>query len=443
MQIQNIKPSVAPAGRIELCGLDFVGGYRYYEGLRFFDAGLDPARFREALAKMVNAYPLLGGKLVQDGARLFIDYDGPGILYAEAYVDAPCPAFGPGIPQINQRNLFLPKPTLPAEPMGRREPPFGKPLMLHKLTRFADGRYVLGCTTCHVLCDATAIGASFEDCYRFYSGEPIPGDATFSRDALISLGDPDATMPTSKSGLTVGEVTPDSIRLKYFESNYAAFSISAEQRRLLETLVSRARSRGKTFSWNDLIHALFHKCFAQALPDSQEEVAANLAYDIRRIKGLETPANYCGNAVLHRWLQLPRAEVVAMSITDLAMRFAEFGVPDPLGARQDIGFLQREYLAGRFNEVGLLTHVQPPIGPGSLIINNLSAAKHTQQAFGGHALWTDLAINEPLPVRMVIIYPDVGGGMTSLMILSSDQVEPFRAAWERNLQELIRSASDL
>jgi hypothetical protein len=433
----NIKPRRSERVRTELCGLDFVGGFRYYEGVRYFDSRLDADRFREALMTMVDKYPLLAGTLVREGGRLFLDSDGPGVSYAEEVVDAPCPDFGPGIPQVNQHRLFLPKPTMPMAPGAPPQPPYGKPMLLHKLTRFADGRFALAGTTCHALCDATAIGISFDDCYRHYAGLPLGGEPVFSRESLVSIGDVGATEPSAKSGLTVGETTPATIRFRYFNPQYFSIRISIAQVQAGRSVVSALQAKGVQVSWNDLLHALVLKTFAETLPPGQTDVAANLAYDVRRMKGLSSPQNYCGNAVLHRWLRLGRERAADSSWADLASLFADFGAPDPDSARQDIGFLHREYLAGRFNDLGLLTHVQPPLGHGSIIINNLSAARHTQQDFGGLALWTDLAINEPLPVRMAILYPDPHGGLAMLLILSPEQVQQFREAWNRNAHALL------
>jgi hypothetical protein len=433
MQSWSIKPSVACSGRVELCGLDFVGGYRYFDGLRFFDERLDLERLRQALTLTVTRYPLLAGSIVEEAGRVFIDLDGPGVSFAVEERAEPCPMFGPGILQINQPSLFLPKPMLPAMPSASRTRAFGQPLLLLKVTRFSDGRYALGGTTCHVVGDATSTGMWFEDCYRYYQ-RTDPGPAPeFSRQTVTGLGMADACEPSAKSGLAVGQLPLEVIRTAFFDARYTCVSVSGAQRAILQSL---AASSDAGITVNDLLHALLMKSFAQVLPAAQEQVAVDLAYDIRRIRDFAMPANYCGNTVLHRWLRVPRTEVLRLSALDLGLHIRAFGKADSASARQDIGFLEGEYRAGRVNEVGILTNVQPPLGPGSLIINNMTASPNTQVTFGGLALWTDLAINEPLPIRMAMMYPDLNGGLAIILILSPEQLAPFPVAWTRALEEL-------
>lgn len=434
MQTWSIKPATPQQGRIELCGLDFVGGYGYFDGVRFFDRRLDVERLRDAMARTLDRYPMFGGTLLEEHGRVFIDYDGPGVSFALEESDQPCPPFGPGVPQVNQQHLFLRKPTKP-DTVGPWLRPFGKPLLLLKLTRFADGYYALGGTTCHVVGDATMTGNWFADCYRYYCGQESGPTPVFSRDTVTALGDPAANGPSAKSGLSTGEMpTLEALRNLFFETRFACVAVSAQQRAALDSVAADTRAAGVNV--NDLLHALLLKTFAQVLPESQTELAADLAYDIRRIKSFEMPANYCGNTILHRWLKLPRRDVAGMSCIELAGRIRAFGKSDPESARQDIGFLEREYRSGRLSDTGIMTRVQAPLGAGSIIINNLTASPVTTSTFGGLALWTDIAINEPLPIRMAIMYPDLKSGLAIVLALPREQAEAFPAFWARCFEEL-------
>jgi len=434
MQTWSIKPAEPVQGRIPLCGLDFVGGYRYFDGVRFFDERLDVDRLREALARTVTRYPILGGTLQQEDGRVFIDLDGPGLTFALESSAVACPSFGPGIPQISQPQLFLPKPTAPRRPGGPLEPVFGKPMLLLKLTRFSDGRFALGGSTCHMLSDAITIGTWFEDCYRYYSGrEPGPAPV-FSRDTLLQHGDMTAECPSARSGLELRERTVDEIKSLFFIARFASVNISPEESAVIDWIVGE--SGGTLFNRNDLLHALLMKSFAAVVPESEPNVAIDLVYDVRRIKSFGIPATYCGNAVLHRWFTLPRTEVLETPIESIAARIRAFGKSDPESARQDIGFLQREYLMNGLTDAGVLPRVQAPLGPGSLIVNNHSASPNTRVTFGGLALWTDLAINEPMPIRMAMLYPDLHGGMALMLVLAHEQVDRYVEAWRRCLNEL-------
>jgi hypothetical protein len=434
MQTWNIRPSHPPAGRVALCGLDLVAGYRYFDGIRFFDSRLDLQRLQDALKKTIDHYPLLAGQLVEEAGRLYIDFEGPGVTFAVDEVGGACPAYGPGIPQVNVQRLFLPKPMGPPQPNDKRQP-IGKPLLLLKVTRFSDGRFAIAGASCHVLGDATAMGRLFEDWYAFYKGATSIEPPEFSREPVIALGAAQADTPSVKSGLGVGEPTVQEMQDRYFEPQYESVSMAASQRAALESMLESARDSGITM--NDVVHALLLKSHACAIPESQTQVAASLAYDFRRVRSFSVPRKYFGNAVLQRWLKLSRAETVAASCMELASRFMEFGRQDAESARQDIGFLQGEYRSGRVSRGGNLSHVKLPLGPGSIILNNLSLSLSGKFDFGGMELWSDFAITEPLPVRMAVVHDDHQGGFSVFLILPKEQVTAFKKAWAEGIDELI------
>jgi hypothetical protein len=436
MNTWNIKAAPPRIGRVDLCGLDMTG-CRYFDAVAFFDGSLDVERLRESLTRAVTRYPVLAGTLAREERRLYIDLNGPGVPFHYEEVNVACPPFGPDIAQVNIPQLFAPIAARGPQPEDPR--PLGKPLVLMKLTRFADGRYALGISTCHMMCDGRGVGRWINDWDRYYSGEEISDSAEFTRDRIVALADPAAGTPSANSGLLNRTVSAEEIRDRLFDPRYTILPVTLEQRTALVALA--ANHRGAGLSEHAFLHALLLKSFAHACPPTLTHVAAVLPYDLRLIKGLDMPANYCGNATVQRLLRLPRAAVIDAAYLDLAAKMLEVTKPDPASARQDIGFRHGEYVAGRMTDYGTLTNVQLALARDTIMISNMAqASRHMDSPFGGSFVWTDMAINQPLPVRSAWIHasPSRSPGYRITLILPEEQVTPFLAAWEMGMAELSR-----
>jgi len=436
MDTWNIKATPPCSGRVDLCGLD-LGSSRYFDAVAFYDASLDVDRLRDALARTVTRYPFLAGTLAQEQRRLFIDLNGPGIPFEYEEANTPCPPFGPEIAQVNIPHL-IPHVTSRG-PQSQDPRAFGRPVVLMKLTRFADGRYALGIAMCHAICDGTGVGRWLNDWHRHYGGEEISDPPEFSRDRVVALADPAAEAPSMNSGFLNRAVSMDEIRDRLFEPRYTLLPVTVEQRVALVGLA--ANHLGTGLSEHDFLHALLLKSFACACPATMTHVAAVLPCDLRRIKGLDMPGNYCGNAVTQRLLRLPRAAAIDASYPELAGKLMEVTKPGPASARQDIGFRQREYVSGRVTDYGTLTNVQLALAKDTLMISNMAQASNTMPSpFGGTMLWSDMAINEPLAVRSAWIHANPGQkpSYRVWVVLPEEQVEPFRTAWEAGIAELMK-----
>jgi hypothetical protein len=259
------------------------------------------------------------------------------------------------------------------------------------------------------------------------------------RDRIVALADPAAGTPSANSGLLNRTPSPEEIKDRLFDPRYKILPVTLEQRTALVALA--ADHLGTGLSEHSLLHALLLKSFAHACPPTMTHVAAVLPYDLRLIKGLDMPANYCGNATVQRLLRLPRAAVIDAAYLDLAAKMLEVTKPDPASARQDIGFRHGEYVAGRVTDFGTLTNVQLALARDTIMISNMAQASRAMDSpFGGSLLWTDQSINAPLMVRSAWIHasPSPKPRYRITLVLPEEQVAPFLAAWEMGMAELIR-----
>jgi hypothetical protein len=437
MKVARLTPP--RTGRMELCGLDVVGG-RYLESLATFGPGLDVERLKDALVRSLDLYPFLAGRLVREDKRLFIDFDGPGVQFAYEESEQPCPPWGHGFTQGNVSQLFLPLPSRDMSAPDRRVQ--GHPLLFAKLTRFADGHYTLGMSVSHTVCDSTASTRWFTDVSHLYSGEEITEAPEFSRESVLRVADPATEQPSPASAFTTAPRDRLSSPDWHLAPVYSTFVLTDELR---GTLISTAaREHSLAISEHDLLHALVLKSFAYSTLRTMTYISVVLPYDARRTRDLGIPASYVGNAALLRILNSSRASVIDTSFTDLAARLADIAKPTAADARRDIGFRQHEYAAGHTDEFCNLTRAHVPVGEGTFRLNNMAYRSVQRPAlFGSTLLAVDLAIIDRLALCSAWIFGNTGRKDSHRMcvVLRGEQVAPFRAAWEDGITHLVAQSA--
>lgn len=422
--------SNAAGEKVELTGLDLNAGFCHFDIAHVFSQELDTDRFREAVNRTVGRYPMLGGKLVKENGRLFIDPDGPGVVFSvEESGEAP-PKFGPGYFPIDKQDVF----HASAPPsLGRV---MNAPLTQIKMTRFVDGTCVMGMSFRHFLMDAYSESRLIEDIRRNYFQEPAVSDTAHSRAGIVARGKRGATAPSQSSGaqLLPGQVFDPATA--FIQPHPFSVYLTAEHRVQCAEIAQALKSENVSF--NDVLHALIFRAFVNADTRSTECVHANMAVDTRWMEGLGVPRNHFGIGVLHRTLSMPRSDALAGNVKDLARRFRDFGVGDPESAAQDIGFYQQQYESGRYNDMGFYTNVLPSLANGGLFINNCSLIPTLMNEFGGLGRWMETALIEPLNIRFAFAMSDCQGGIPIRMVLSQDEAERFPVSWRDVLGDFLQ-----
>src|SRR5262249_27660391 len=155
--------------------------------------------------------------------RTFVDLDGPGLQFAFEESQEPCPPWGHGVSQAKIPHLFLPIPARDPAQQDRRVQ--GKPLLYAKLTRFADGHYVLGISMCQIVCDGKGATRWFADVHRLYTGEAITDPPEFMREPVVALADMDCEAPSQGSGRLNRPIAHTEFRERFFEPVYTYFAL--------------------------------------------------------------------------------------------------------------------------------------------------------------------------------------------------------------------------
>lgn len=423
MQKWTLKP-LQRSGRVELCGMDLIGGAHLFQSLKFLGPGLDRGRFREALAKTVEQHPLLAGRLVKDSQRLFIDLDAPGVSFEYQELDRPCPRYGVDAYPFVLDDLY-PQHQITADVTSA-------PLYAARLTRFSDGLYAYACNESHLVKDASGGAVIMQDLQKSYAGEPT-SPAVFHRGELIANGSGGQAGPSAVSGISMAPIASLDMAKAFITPKLGSVTITPEQR---EQLVNAARRLGVSF--NHLLHALMFRTFALTSPRTAEPLHANIAIDLRYIKGLNLPQRYLGNAVLQRSLPMSWEEAAESDWSALCKRFADPRLSALDGIAQDIDFYQRCYEQGEYTDTGALTNALSPVMNGGFFVNNATTWSYSLGSLGGLAEWAELILLGSIGIRMGLAFVvDPEGTIVVRLVLPEQQLARYKSCWRERVASLI------
>lgn len=415
MQEWILKPGHAH-GRIELCGMD-LGLLMHMPYVFFFDDTLDPDRLRRAVATALDSYPVYAGKVVKESGRLWIDLDGHGVKFEYAESDGLPPRYGPDVFPVAADGLL---PNLP-----RQVDHTQTSLLMIKLTRFADGSFAFGAYASHLAGDGSSTMFFYDDVGKCYRGETTVAPV-FTRTALVANGDANATEPSTVWGLVKGAPSPNAKRSQT-EQDFGSFVMSAEERARLSRLTATFKKRT---SINKLLHALMFRAHALSHQGTDEILRANLHMDVRYLKGIHMPRKYCGNAFLHRTLSFTRDEATQSSWEHLCERFGDPDIYDPKLVARDIGFRQRCYEQGQYDDRCALSDYTFLVSDGSLFINNLSHLSRHAFTIGGLASWSGAVFTDYPRARMCKAAPmELDGTVRVELILPTEQLGRYQERW--------------
>jgi len=421
-----LKPSQNTQGRVELCGMDLIGGLGHIPALWFFDSTLDPERFREALAKAIEYYPMYGGKIVEESGRLFVDYDGHGVHFEYMESDAPCPQHGPDVFPFDATGL-IPRTIVTPDRSG-------SVLYSSRLTRFADGRYIYATCESHLLRDGAGLACFTQDLNDIYMDRLIEPPVT-DRAALIETADLSAERLSDVAGSI--DMTQPSQRVAdvFIAPELGSVMLPSEgRRRLVETAKSIDPVRG---SFNKLFHALLFRAHTMSRQNPAQKLHANLMLDVRRVKGIAIPDRYFGGATLQRTVEIPLRDALNGPWPDLYQCFNDPGLSNPASVAQDMGFMQQCYLKRRFNALYSLMDYIPPTANGGLLINNATHLPNAALRFEGLATWTESILTDRIKIRMAKpMPPDSHGNMAVRLVLPKHEMDRFEACWKECLADL-------
>ena len=296
MQEKNLKLAGVEHSKFELCGLDLMFGFHYTDVVIFLDGGFDIARLEPSLFEVLKKIPVLGGRFSKSNEGIVLDTDGPGLQLTFVNSTQKALPFSESFSPITGYDLFNPGPNLANVPLSQWL------LMTIRVTTFSDGVHSIGIRYSHAVLDGTSFFTFLMAWSTVLKGFPI-GELQYSRQPLLDFAKLAAAVPSEQSGLQLASGQTEIESPQFFTTEFGVIKNSADTYHQLVNLVKEQFR--DVISPNDLMHAMVFKAYALSSQEPDEELArANLAFDIRRVKGSNFPFSYFGNAVLLRTLKL-------------------------------------------------------------------------------------------------------------------------------------------
>lgn len=399
METWYIKPTHFEP--IELCGLDFTGGYYFFEGTHFIPY-LDVDRFFDALRLVISVYAPFAGSVSQD----HMIKPGPGIAVGYQELSQPTPTYGPNLEASYQKDLLFPRPSYKL--------PVDEPLLYLKLTKFSDGQFALGSTISHLLTDVSGHVAFYADLFKIYHGQK-PSAPTFSRAPLVQSLIDEFPFPIDHEE---DPISGDSV--------IHHLNITKGERNQLKKHSSDV---------GNLLRALMVKSFAQIQPT--KKITVLLPYDGRFVPGLGVSKQYRGNCTLSRHLSFDIEDVKRETVLDTAKRFKSYGPPSANDARKFISELQSRYINLGLNKSGIVNGtIAHDFKRGCFKINIATPASIASVSKGLIA-WSDFVLEGQRLPNSSLVLKDANGGLDVSVILPKDQILDFSSEWSRLVSGLI------
>lgn len=414
---------------LALSGLDLLFGLHYSDTVFFLRPGLDPEVLKSSLVRTSAQIPLLGAQLVLENGQLMFSTDGLGVLFEREIADIAAPPHDDATFPIAGYDFFCQVP----QPSSGGNAPW--PMLMVKLTTFADGITAIGIRHNHVIMDGTSF---------FYFlltwNQNLLGDTgmalEYSRTALTALGHAPDGLPSANAGIPVRDGQLGRRPEQFFDNTFFTCFLAGADCDRIAALIPESAG----VSINQVLNALLFKAFVQASAQPDEAPAfANLPFDIRRIKGMQFPANYFGNAVLLRELASTHGAVRAAGVLELARRFKAVGNPTAADARRDIGFYQQQFERCAFGPNGAYNEFASVLSNGGLYINNMLTLRHQPlDLFDGAALGSGPVLPPQFGIRLAMLIPNARHDILIRMTLEPNHATRFRDLWPELIERTLR-----
>ena len=431
MQSQFLKSIGVEHQKYPLSGLDLVFGFHYVNTVCFLDKDYDISALEPAMQETINRIPVLAGKIIKENGQLVLDTDGAGVQFSYEVADQPAPEHDERIFPLSGYDFFNPIPQAFNVDISEL------PLLSIKITTFSDGIKCIGISHNHAIMDGASTYA-FLCAWTGYMEGVESKPLIFSRDTVTQLADNTARLPSRTSGIAV---VNDQVVLApptFFQNPFHTIDINDEYRHLGELIKARSKH---AVSINHLIAALIFKAYGLSSAEDDVRLARlNQSYDIRIIKGAELPANFFGNAVLFRCLEMPFGELRSLSILSLVNKIKEAAQSVLENTPQDIGFYQSQYEQGAYNKAGVFTGFPTIMGNGGLYLNNLVhflSESEWPGFFGRKQIRGDIVLPQLFGVRTAIVSPNRKSGVLLRLALENYQAPAFEKAWSQLVSEVL------
>ena len=364
----------------------FTGRGAYPIEFVFAYAGtIDAARLEESLRTAIDAFPPVGSRFVHcgDDTLAFERWDGGCTFHVAASAT--------DFDETEPKTLFL-------DPVDGRE---GEPLGRVLLTRTPRG-CVLGFSLSHAVADGYGYFQFLTSWARLFRGEPV-APPSHARGALVpGLGAaPDAGQGTG--GVFRAGLRPEVDRAHLRVSRHLL------SRAELSALHGEAQAESPIrLSHNDSAAAWLWRTYLVDWADADPslETYVSCPVDFRRLLPAVGPA-YFGNAVALATASIPRGELAAAALGDLATRVRRaVDAVDAAAAERSLLELERLRRAEGLGAMEACHVVHPRQG---LLLTNLSRLPVPEVAFdAGPPVAFDILTPG---VRGAVALPAAGGGL--------------------------------
>ncbi|HYN42110.1 MAG TPA: acyltransferase [Thermoanaerobaculia bacterium] len=352
-----------------------------------YDGTIDAGRLEESLRRVLTAFPPAGSRFVRlpDGSLAFEPYEG-GCTFRVAqsptdYADT------------ERKTIFL-------DPVDGRE---GEPLGRVLLTRTPNG-CILGVSLSHAVADGYSYFYFLSSWARLFRGEPFP-PPSHAREALV----PPFDGPTKAPGfLDAGGLFRAGPRPEVDRAHLRIDRHVLSRAELVAMHEEAQAGNPVRLSHNDTAAAwLWKKCLVEWTdPDPSLDTYLSCPVDFRRLHPA-VGSTYFGNAVVLATASIPRGELAAAPLGDLATRVRRaVDAVDTEAVRRSLLALERLRRAEGLGAMEECHVVHPRQG---LLLTNLSRLPVPEVAFdAGPPVAFDILTPG---VRGAVALPEPGGGI--------------------------------
>ena len=379
---------------IPLTGNDILTTTATVRRLIAFNYVLDGGALKAGLKKSLLDFPVLAGRLKEDGdGKSYIALNDHGLLFEVDDINRDVPAFGKtSLLKPHARRLSV---RLSLNPTNKN-----KPIAGIRVTRFRDGT-VVSFSSVHVLCDGTSAWMFLNN----WSEQVRYGKSTIKPDLdrtqLVRLGEES----NCKEGYFENRFTHidgwqktklyGKVLIDYLGTSNIVYHIPEDYLKRKKREVMQKLGDGEWVSTQDVAAALIVECLNHVLPGDSGEVSS--FYNLRGVDGLGVKQTFFGNAVIGRtWSQTREPDQLARIAWNLRRRKKAI-TRDNVGA--DLGFLERERQRGTAHSL-VQSSVHSSFHHG-ILINNYSRFPIYSVDFGkGPPVWSDYPA---LPMQQLAI----------------------------------------
>lgn len=356
-----------------------------------YGGAIDAGRLEESLRKAIEAFPPVGSRFVRldESSLAFEPYEG-GCVFRTA-------ASPTDYAETERKDVFL-------DPVSGKE---GEPLGRVLLTRTPNG-CVLGVSLSHAVVDGYSYFYFLTSWARVFRGEPFP-PPSHAREALARESDGAAFDPGGTGGLFRAGLRPDVDRdhIRIERHVLSRAQLVAMHQEVQAVTPVRLSHNDTAAAW------LWKERLAEWSDDDPAlETFVSCPVDFRRLLPAVGPA-YFGNAVALATASIPKGELAAAPLGDLATRVRRaVDAVDTEAARRSLAALERFRRSEGLAAMAECHVVHPRQG---LLLTNLSRLPVPEVAFDAGA---PVAFDILTPgVRGAVALPEPGGGIDLRLFL--------------------------